>query len=86
MVSERLLASLGAGGPTVDTVLDPGAARPGGALTGQVHLDGGKAGFGIEHVTLALVARVEAAHREGEKAVVREACHALGPPPHEFGR
>jgi sporulation-control protein len=66
MVFKRLLGSLGVGGPTVDTVLDPGAARPGGALTGQVHLEGGGADFDIEHITLELVARVEAEHGEGE--------------------
>ncbi|MDQ0750037.1 sporulation-control protein [Streptomyces africanus] len=66
MVFKRLLGSLGLGGPTVDTVLDPGAARPGGALTGQVQLKGGSAGFDIEHITLELVARVEAEHAEGE--------------------
>ncbi|MFI2634341.1 sporulation protein [Streptomyces collinus] len=66
MVFKRLLGSLGVGGPTVDTVLDPGAARPGGALTGQVHLKGGDADFDIEHITLELVARVEAEHSEGE--------------------
>ncbi|MFI2423597.1 sporulation protein [Streptomyces sp. NPDC018955] len=66
MVFKRLLGSLGVGGPTVDTVLDPGAARPGGALTGQVHLQGGDADFDIEHITLELVARVEAEHGEGE--------------------
>ncbi|WP_180989827.1 sporulation protein [Streptomyces cahuitamycinicus] len=66
MVFKRLLGSLGVGGPTVDTVIDPGAARPGGALTGQVHLKGGDADFDIEHITLELVARVEAEHGEGE--------------------
>ncbi|MEV5885234.1 sporulation protein [Streptomyces sp. NPDC052020] len=66
MVFKRLLGSLGVGGPTVDTVLDPGPVRPGGALTGQVHLKGGSAGFDIEHITLELVARVEAEHEEGE--------------------
>ncbi|WNZ09932.1 sporulation protein [Streptomyces sp. 11x1] len=66
MVFKRLLGSLGMGGPTVDTVLDPGAARPGGALTGQVHLKGGDADFDIDHITLELVARVEAEHGDGE--------------------
>ncbi|GAA0923257.1 sporulation protein [Streptomyces thermoalcalitolerans] len=66
MVFKRLLGSLGVGGPTVDTVLDPGPARPGGALTGQVHLKGGNADFQIEHITLELVARVEAEHEGGE--------------------
>ena len=66
MVFKRLLGSLGVGGPTVDTVLDPGAALPGGDLTGQVHLKGGDADFDIEHITLELVARVEAEHDDGE--------------------
>ncbi|SEC93193.1 sporulation protein [Streptomyces sp. PAN_FS17] len=66
MVFKRLLGSLGVGGPTVDTVLDPGPALPGGALTGQVHLRGGGAHFEIESITLELVARVEAEHEEGE--------------------
>ncbi|QDQ09348.1 sporulation protein [Streptomyces spectabilis] len=66
MVFKRLLGSLGVGGPSVDTVLDPGAARPGGPLSGQVRLQGGKADFDIEHITLELVARVEAEHDGGE--------------------
>ncbi|MFJ9668105.1 sporulation protein [Streptomyces sp. NPDC101219] len=66
MVFKRLLGSLGVGGPTVDTVLDPAPVRPGGTLTGQVRLQGGNAGFEIEHITLELVARVEAEHEEGE--------------------
>lgn len=66
MVFKRLLGSLGVGGPTVDTVLAPGPALPGGALTGQVHLRGGGADFEIESITLELVARVEAEHEEGE--------------------
>ncbi|WP_320774720.1 sporulation protein [Streptomyces sp. CRN 30] len=66
MVFKRLLGSLGVGGPTVDTVLDAGAVRPGGPLTGQVHLKGGSADFDIEHITLELVAHVEAEHEDGE--------------------
>ncbi|MBC2907634.1 sporulation protein [Streptomyces cupreus] len=66
MVFKRLLGSLGVGGPTADTVLDPGAARPGGPLSGQVRLRGGDADFDIEHITVELVARVEAEHDGGE--------------------
>ncbi|GAA3487842.1 sporulation protein [Streptomyces cremeus] len=66
MVFKKLLGSLGVGGPTVDTVLDPGAVRPGSSLTGQVHLKGGSADFDIEQITLELVARVEAEHDGGE--------------------
>ncbi|MEU0191068.1 sporulation protein [Streptomyces afghaniensis] len=66
MVFKRLLGALGVGGPTVDTVLDPAPVRPGGTLTGEVRLVGGKADFDIEHITLELVARVEAEHQGGE--------------------
>ncbi|MGW2329295.1 sporulation protein [Streptomyces sp. NPDC001700] len=67
MVFKRLLGSLGVGAPTVDTVLDPGPVRPGGPLTGQVHLRGGSADFEIEQITLDLVARVEAEHGDEER-------------------
>lgn len=66
MVFKRLLGSLGVGGPAVDTVLEPGPVTPGGLLGGQVHLRGGDTDFTIEHITLELVARVEAEHGEGE--------------------
>ncbi|MFV2119911.1 sporulation protein [Streptomyces sp. Act-28] len=66
MVFKRLLGSIGIGGPSVDTVLDPGAVRPGGTLAGEVRLKGGNADFDIEHITLELVARVEAEHDGGE--------------------
>ncbi|WP_331452973.1 sporulation protein [Streptomyces sp. SS162] len=66
MVFKRLLGSIGIGGPSVDTVLAPGAVRPGGVLTGEVRLEGGKADFDIEHITLELVARAEAEHDGGE--------------------
>ncbi|MFF2779524.1 sporulation protein [Streptomyces sp. NPDC058052] len=66
MVFKRLLGSLGVGGPSVDTVLDPGAVAPGGAVAGQVRLQGGHADFTVEHITLELVARVEAEHDDGE--------------------
>ncbi|MFD6190272.1 sporulation protein [Streptomyces sp. NPDC060275] len=80
MVFKRLLGSLGVGGPTVDTVLDPGAARPGGTLSGRVHLVGGTADHDVEHVALELVARVETEHEEhgdGEGVVVFDR-HTVG--------
>ncbi|MFF8914757.1 sporulation protein [Streptomyces sp. NPDC015032] len=67
MVFKRLLGSLGVGGPTVDTVLTAGAAVPGGLLSGHVQLKGGSSDFDIEHITLELVARVEAESEEGER-------------------
>ncbi|MGW4204565.1 sporulation protein [Streptomyces sp. NPDC004726] len=66
MVFKRLLGSLGIGGPTVDTVLAPGAVQPGGSLAGEVRLRGGTTDVDIEHITLELVARVEAETGDGE--------------------
>ncbi|GAA2449216.1 sporulation protein [Streptomyces macrosporus] len=66
MVFKRLLGSLGVGGPTVDTVLDPGAALPGGPLSGRVNLRGGSADFDVERIDLELVAHVEAETDDGE--------------------
>ncbi|NEB19066.1 sporulation protein [Streptomyces coelicoflavus] len=80
MVFKRLLGSLGVGGPTVDTVLDPGAARPGGTLSGRVRLVGGTADHDVEHVALELVARVETEreeHGDGEGVVVFDR-HVVG--------
>lgn len=55
MVFKRLLGSLGVGGPTVDTVLS-GSGTPGGAVRGDVHVQGGEADFEIQQITLELVA------------------------------
>ncbi|MFD7297547.1 sporulation protein [Streptomyces sp. NPDC059897] len=66
MVFKRLLGSLGVGGPTVDTVLPDWTSAPGSTVSGQVHLKGGSGDFEIEHITLELVAHVEAEHDEGE--------------------
>ncbi|MFH9107612.1 sporulation protein [Streptomyces albus] len=67
MVFKRLLGALGVGGPSVDTVPDDGPVRPGGPLSGQVHLEGGSADHEIEQISLELVARVEAEHEDGER-------------------
>ncbi len=64
MVFKRQPGSLGVGGPTVDTVLDAGAVRPGGTLSGRVELAGGTDGHDVEQVVLELVARVETAPGE----------------------
>ncbi|AGS72499.1 sporulation protein [Streptomyces collinus] len=66
MVFKRLLGAIGVGGPSVDTVLDGGAVRPGAPLSGRVLLRGGGSAVEIEHVGLELIARVEAEHEEGE--------------------
>lgn len=65
MVLKRLLGSPGAGGPSVDTALDPGTATPGGVLNGHVHLRGGSADSTVEHITLELLARIEAEPHDG---------------------
>ncbi|MGA4837520.1 sporulation protein [Streptomyces sp. G45] len=66
MVFKRLLGSLGVGGPSVDTVLESGAVRPGEMLRGQVNLQGGSVDVNVEHITLELVARAEAEYDGGE--------------------
>lgn len=66
MVFKRLLGSLGVGGPTVETVLEPGAVLPGGTLRGEVRLVGGSAACVVDRVELELVAHVEAEYEEGE--------------------
>ncbi|HTJ34047.1 MAG TPA: sporulation protein [Dactylosporangium sp.] len=59
MVFKKMLAAFGVGGPSVDTVLDAPAARPGGFIDGQVHIQGGDREALIERVLLSLVTRVE---------------------------
>ncbi|MBQ0847953.1 sporulation protein [Streptomyces sp. BH-SS-21] len=78
MVFKRLLGSLGVGGPTVETVLSPAPALPGGTLSGEIRLRGGGSDADIEHIALELVAGVEAEHEdeheegESESGVVFE--------------
>ncbi|WP_426503597.1 sporulation protein [Dactylosporangium sp. McL0621] len=64
MVFKKMLAALGVGGPSVDTVLDTPTARPGGFLDGHVHIQGGDADARIEHVVLALATGALDLHRE----------------------
>ncbi|MGW9247441.1 sporulation protein [Streptomyces badius] len=64
MVFKKLLGALGVGGPSVDTVLQPGPALPGGLLSGEVRLRGGGSDVTIDRISLLLVARVE---REGQE-------------------
>lgn len=53
------MARLGPGGASVDTVLDRPWTTPGGSVTGQVRLTGGKVGQDVREVRLSLEARVE---------------------------
>ncbi|MEV1048861.1 sporulation protein [Streptomyces sp. NPDC049916] len=66
MVFKKLLGALGVGGPSVDTVLTPGPALPGGPLSGEVRLRGGGSDATIDRITLLLVARVEVEGQEEE--------------------
>ncbi|GAA3102495.1 sporulation protein [Streptosporangium carneum] len=66
MVFKRLLGVFGVGGPSVDTVLAVSRVSPGGSLSGEVRIKGGDLDAEIEGIRLALVARVETEHEEGE--------------------
>ncbi|WP_307833900.1 sporulation protein [Actinoplanes italicus] len=59
VVFKRMLGAFGVGGPTVDTVLSNPDAYPGGLVSGEVNLTGGGHDVDIEHITLALVTRME---------------------------
>ncbi|NJP26644.1 sporulation protein [Microbispora sp. SCL1-1] len=72
MVFKRMLGALGAGAPSVDTVLATPRVRPGGVLTGEVRLSGGDFDAEIENITLGLVAGVEIEHGDGESAGLGE--------------
>ncbi|ARF76897.1 sporulation protein [Kitasatospora albolonga] len=71
MVFKKLLGALGVGGPSVDTVLRPGPALPGGPLSGEVRLSGGGSDVTVERISLLLVARVEMeGHDEEQEGTV----------------
>ncbi|NUT35722.1 MAG: sporulation protein [Hamadaea sp.] len=59
MVFKKMLAALGVGGPSVDTVLATAGVQPGGTLSGHVNIKGGDRDAEIEYVSVGLVTRVE---------------------------
>ncbi|WP_349497717.1 sporulation protein [Actinorhabdospora filicis] len=63
---KKLARAFGAGGPSVDTVLDRPDVRPGEVLSGTVHIAGGDHDVEIEHVALGLVTRVEVESGDSE--------------------
>ncbi|MGA5300976.1 sporulation protein [Nucisporomicrobium flavum] len=73
---KRMLGAFGVGGPSVDTVLMSPDARPGAPLTGHVNLTGGSHDVEIEHISLALVTRVEVEGGSGEYGATGEFFHA----------
>ncbi|MGK5628099.1 sporulation protein [Streptomyces sp. URMC 123] len=56
---KKLLASLGAGGASVETVLTEAHVVPGGVVQGEVHVQGGSVAQRIEGLSVGLQARVE---------------------------
>ncbi|MGW1014231.1 sporulation protein [Streptomyces termitum] len=56
---KKLLASLGAGGATVETVLTEENVVPGGVVQGEVRIQGGTVDQQIEGLSVGLQARVE---------------------------
>ncbi len=56
---KKLKQAFGVGGPSVDTVLQYPAARPGDVLIGEVRITGGTEPRDFNHLTLSLAATVE---------------------------
>ncbi|XZG70691.1 sporulation protein [Chitinibacteraceae bacterium HSL-7] len=61
---KKLLAAVGVGGATVDTVLQNASLFPGETLHGEVRIQGGQVAQEIEYVDLVLM--TEAEHESGE--------------------
>ncbi|MGR6964594.1 sporulation protein [Geodermatophilus sp. URMC 61] len=59
MAFRGMMARLGSGGAGVETVLDRPETTPGGAVTGTVHVTGGKVPQDVTEVRVALQATVE---------------------------
>ncbi|MGW5335725.1 sporulation protein [Streptomyces bauhiniae] len=59
MAFKKLLASLGAGGTSVETVLTEVNVVPGGVVQGEVRIQGGSVNQNIEGLSVGLQARVE---------------------------
>ncbi|MGO4752618.1 sporulation protein, partial [Streptomyces sp. 2MCAF27] len=56
---KKLLASMGAGGASVETVLTEENVVPGGIVQGEVRIQGGSVAQRIEGLSVGLQARVE---------------------------
>ena len=63
---KRLLASLGAGGASVETVLTEVNVVPGGVVQGEVRIQGGSVDQQIEALSVGLQARVEVEGQDSE--------------------
>ncbi|MCH0562560.1 MULTISPECIES: sporulation protein [unclassified Streptomyces] len=66
MAFRKLLASLGAGGASVETVLTEVNVVPGGVVQGEVRIQGGSVNQDIEGLSVGLQARVEVEGADSE--------------------
>ncbi len=66
MAFKKLLASLGAGGASVETVLNEVNVVPGGVVQGEVRIQGGSVNQQIEGLSVGLQAKVEVESGEEE--------------------
>jgi sporulation-control protein len=63
---KKLMASMGAGGASVETVLNEPNVVPGGVVQGEVRIQGGSVAQQIEGLSVGLQARVEVETDDGE--------------------
>ena len=68
MVFRRLMHAFGAGGPSVDTILERPDCQPGGLLRGEVRLHGADRAMTVERIELGLLTRVEFSGGDHEQA------------------
>ncbi|GAQ59138.1 sporulation protein [Streptomyces acidiscabies] len=66
MAFKKLLASLGAGGASVETVLTEVNVVPGGVVQGEVRIQGGSVNQNIEGLSIGLQAQVEVEGQDAE--------------------
>ncbi|QNP73526.1 sporulation protein [Streptomyces roseirectus] len=66
MAFKKLLASLGAGGASVETVLTEVNVVPGGVVQGEVRIQGGSVNQNIEGLSIGLQAQVEVEGQDSE--------------------
>jgi sporulation-control protein len=75
LVFKKLLAAMGVGGPSVETVLRDANVRPGMALYGDVHIMGGDHDCDILGVNVALASRVEVESGDEEYSSTQKYAH-----------
>lgn len=63
---KKLFASLGAGGASVETVLNDANVVPGGVVQGEVRIEGGSVAQEVEGLSVGLQARVEVESGDNE--------------------